>query len=149
MKRYTIDDAIEFLERYPKVKREIDDLEERIKTIREKYSSAKAISYSDMPKSHNTSDLSDYMVKLEEYADKLIDKLKKQLGIEVDIMMTLDKIEDPDESYALRRHYIDGKEWGDIARNIPCSERTVYNIRLRGLKSLVKILQTDAENNQL
>lgn len=143
----TIKNAVEFLERYPKVKREIDDLEERIKTIREKYSSAKAIVYSDMPKSSGTSDLSDYMVKLEEYADKLIDKLKTQLGIEVDIMMTLEELKDLDESYVLRRHYIDGKKWETIAGEIPCSERQVYIIRSSALKNLAKTMQTNAENN--
>lgn len=143
----TIKNAVEFLERYPKVKREIDDLEERIKTIRAKYSSAKAIVYSDMPKSSGTSDLSDYMVKLEEYADKLIDKLKTQLGIEVDIMMTLEELKDLDESYVLRRHYIDGKKWETIAGEIPCSERQVYIIRSSALKNLAKTMQTNAENN--
>ena len=41
--------------------------------------------------------------------------------------------------------YIDGLQWDQIALKVPCAERTVYDIRLRGLKSLAKILQSDAE----
>ena len=103
--------AIDYLERYKNVKREAEDLEERIGSLRSKYGSAAAIRYSDMPKAHNNSDLS----------------------------------QDPDERYVLRAYYIDGLQWDQIALKVPCAERTVYDIRLRGLKSLAKILQSDTE----
>lgn len=137
--------AIEYLERYKYAKREAEDLEERISNLRSKYGSAAAIRYSDMPKAHNNSDLSDFMAQLEEYESKLFIKYEKLLGIEVDIYMTLDRLQDQDEAFVLRAYYIDGIQWDQIALNVPCAERTVYDIRLRGLKSLAKILQSDAE----
>lgn len=137
--------AISYLERYKYAKREAEDLEERISNLRSKYGSAAAIRYSDMPKAHNNSDLSDFMAKLEEYESKLFIKYEKLLGIEVDIYMTLDRLQDQDEAFVLRAYYIDGLQWDQIALKVPCAERTVYDIRLRGLKSLAKILQSDAE----
>lgn len=137
--------AISYLERYKYAKREAEDLEERISGLRSKYGSAAAIRYSDMPKAHNNSDLSDFMAQLEEYESKLFIKYEKLLGIEVDIYMTLDRLQDDDERFVLRAYYIDGMQWDKIALKVPCAERTVYDIRLRGLKSLAKILQSDAE----
>lgn len=137
--------AISYLERYKYAKREAEDLEERISNLRSKYGSAAAIRYSDMPKAHNNSDLSDFMAQLEEYERKLFMKYEKLLGIEVDIYMTLDRLQDQDEAFVLRAYYIDGLQWDQIALKVPCAERTVYDIRLRGLKSLAKILQSDAE----
>ena len=137
--------AISYLERYKYAKREAEDLEERISNLRSKYGSAAAIRYSDMPKAHNNSDLSDFMAQLEEYESKLLMKYEKLLGIEVDIYMTLDRLQDQDEAFVLRAYYIDGLQWDQIALKVPCAERTVYDIRLRGLKSLAKILQSDAE----
>lgn len=141
--------AISYLERYKYAKREAEDLEERISNLRSKYGSAAAIRYSDMPKAHNNSDLSDFMEQLEEYESKLFIKYDKLLGIEVEIYMTLDRMQDSDERFVLRAYYIDGLQWDQIALKVPCAERTVYDIRLRGLKSLAKILQSDAEKQQL
>lgn len=141
--------AVSYLERYKYAKREAEDLEERISNLRSKYGSAAAIRYSDMPKAHNNSDLSDFVAQLEEYESKLFIKYEKILGIEVDIYMTLDRLQDDDERFVLRAYYIDGLQWDQIALKVPCAERTVYDIRMRGLKSLAKILQTDAEKQQL
>ena len=141
--------AVSYLERYKYAKREAEDLEERISNLRSKYGSAAAIRYSDMPKAHNNSDLSDFVAQLEEYESKLFIKYEKILGIEVDIYMTLDRLQDDDERFVLRAYYIDGMQWDQIALKVPCAERTVYDIRLRGLKSLAKILQSDAEKQQL
>lgn len=141
--------AISYLERYKYAKREAEDLEERISNLRSKYGSAAAIRYSDMPKAHNNSDLSDFMAQLEEYESKLFIKYEKLLGIEVDIYMTLDRLQDDDERFVLRAYYIDGMQWDQIALKVPCAERTVYDIRLRGLKSVANILQSDAEKQQL
>ena len=57
----------------------------------------------------------------------------------------LDRLQDDDERYVLRAYYIDGLQWDQIALKVPCAERTVYDIRLRGLKSVANILQLDAE----
>ena len=51
--------AKEFLRRAIKIRKEIDEIEQRIKEVRASYMAPRAIQYNDMPKTHNTSDLSD------------------------------------------------------------------------------------------
>lgn len=108
--------------------------------------SPKAISYNDMPKAHNHTDLSDYYARVEIYVDLLFEKEKELLGVNADIVMMVDRIEDPDERRVLMLRYLDGKTWVAIAHAIPCSERAVYYLHGRALKHLDEILQSIAES---
>ena len=136
--------AREFLRRTIKIKKEIDELENRIKEVRASYMAPRAIQYNDMPKAHNTSDLSDYYARVEIYVDMLLDRERELIGVNADIMMTVDRIEDPDERRVLMLRYIDEKSWVAIAHAIPCSERAVYYIHGRALRHLEEILQSIA-----
>lgn len=137
--------AKEFLRRAIKIRKEIDEIEQRIKEVRASYMAPRAIQYNDMPKAHNTSDLSDYYARVEIYVDMLLEREKELIGVNADIMMTVDRIADPDERRVLMLRYIDQKQWIEIARAIPCSERSVYYLHGRALKSLEQILQSIAE----
>ena len=137
--------AKEFLRRTIKIRKEIDEIEQRIKEVRASYMAPRAIQYNDMPKAHNTSDLSDYYVRVEIYVDMLLDRERELIGVNADIMMTVDRIADPDERRVLMLRYIDQKPWKDIAKAIPCSERSVYYLHGRALKSLNEILQSIAD----
>lgn len=137
--------AKEFLRRAIKIRKEIDEIEQRIKEVRASYMAPRAIQYNDMPKAHNTSDLSDYYARVEIYVDMLLEREKELIGVNADIMMTVDRIADPDERRVLMLRYIDQKQWIEIARAIPCSERAVYYLHGRALKSLEQILQSIAE----
>ena len=138
--------AKEFLRRTIKIRREIEELEARIQEVRASHMSPKAISYNDMPKAHNHTDLSDYYARVEIYVDLLFDKEKELLGVNADIVMMVDRIEDPDERRVLMLRYLDGKTWVAIAHAIPCSERAVYYLHGRALKHLDEILQSIAES---
>ena len=137
--------AKEFLRRAIKIRKEIDEIEQRIKEVRASYMAPRAIQYNDMPKTHNTSDLSDYYARVEIYVDMLLEREKELIGVNADIMMTVDRIADPDERRVLMLRYVDQKQWIEIARAIPCSERSVYYLHGRALKSLEQILQSIAE----
>ena len=137
--------AKEFLRRAIKIRKEIDEIEQRIKEVRASYMAPRAIQYNDMPKTHNTSDLSDYYARVEIYVDMLLEREKELIGVNADIMMTVDRIADPDERRVLMLRYIDQKTWKDIAKAIPCSERSVYYLHGRALKSLNEILQFVAD----
>ena len=137
--------AKEFLRRAIKIRKEIDETEQRIKEVRASYMAPRAIQYNDMPKAHNTSDLSDYYARVEIYVDMLLEREKELIGVNADIMMTVDRIADPDERRVLMLRYVDQKRWIEIARAIPCSERAVYYLHGRALKSLEQILQSIAE----
>ena len=138
--------AREFLRRTIKIKKEIDELENRIKEVRASYMAPRAIQYDDMPKSHRPTDLSDYYARVEIYVNMLLEKEKELIGTHADIVMTVDRIEDPDERRVLMLRYIDGKSWIAIAHAIPCSERAVYYIHGRALRHLEEILQSIAVN---
>ena len=138
--------AREFLRRTIKIKKEIDELENRIKEVRASYMAPRAIQYDDMPKAHRPTDLSDYYARVEIYVNTLLEKEKELIGTHADIVMTVDRIEDPDERRVLMLRYIDGKSWIAIAHAIPCSERAVYYIHGRALRHLEEILQSIAVN---
>ena len=141
--------AKEFLRRTTKIRKEIDELENRIKETRASYMAPRAIQYDDMPKAHNTSDLSDYYARVEVYVDMLLDRERELIGVNADIMITVDRIADPDERRVLMLRYVDQKQWIEIARAIPCSERSVYYLHGRALKSLEQILQSIAESRKV
>ena len=141
--------AKEFLRRTIKIKKEIDEIENRIKETRATYMSPRAIQYNDMPKAHKPTDLSDYYARVEIFVDMLLAKEKELISINADIMMTVDRLEDPDERRVLMLRYIDLKPWVAIAHAIPCSERAVYYLHGRALRHLDEILQSIAVTKRL
>ena len=128
--------AKEYLKRYSVVQREIKDLDYRMAQLRLKYAAPSAINYSDMPKAHNTEhDLSDYVAKMDEMTDYMISKYTRLRGVEVDIYMRLDRMENQDERELLRYRYIDGMTWAQIADRLHTVERNVYFIHGRALRN--------------
>lgn len=127
--------AKEYLHQYRNIQREIEDIDRRMAQIRLKYAAPSAINYSDMPKAHNTEhDLSDYIVKMDELTDYMISKYTRLRGIEVDIYMRVDRMENQKERELLRYRYIDGMTWTEIADALDTTERNVYFIHGRALR---------------
>ena len=141
--------AKEFLRRAIKIRKEIDEIEQRIKEVRASYMAPRAIQYDDMPKAHRPTDLSDYYAHVEIFIDMLLAKEKELIGVHADIMLTVDRLEDPDERRVLMLRYIDRKTWLEISRAIPCSERAVYYLHGRALRHLDEILQSIAESRMV
>lgn len=126
--------AKEYLLRYSKAYREAKDTELRMAQIRLKYGAPSAIEYSDMPRAHSTEhDLSDYMVKMDELTDHLISKYTRCMGIEVDILERLDRMEKQEEREVLRMRYVDCLKWQDIADKLHYTYRNVTRIHGRAL----------------
>ena len=127
--------AKEYLHQYRNIQREIEDIDRRMAQIRLKYAAPSAINYSDMPKAHNSEhDLSDYIVKMDELTDYMISKYTRLRGIEVDIYMRVDRMENQRERELLRYRYIDGMTWTEIADALDTTERNVYFIHGRALR---------------
>lgn len=134
--KMTIREVIVWLNQYKHIQRDIRDIELRITQLRLKYAAPSAISYTDMPKAHDSEhDLSDYYAKLEEYERVLIDHHTACLALSVQYIKALDSL-DREEAHVIRRRYLDGADWIVIANEIPCSERTVYYLRKRALRKL-------------
>lgn len=128
--------AKEYLLQYRAVQREIEDLNYRMAQLRLKYAAPSAINYSDMPKAHNSNhDLSDYVAKMDEMTDYMISKYTRLRGVEVDIYLRLDRMENQDERELLRYRYIDGLTWVQIADRLHTVERNVYFIHGQALRN--------------
>lgn len=123
--------AKEYLQRYRDAYREAADIELKITQLRLKFGMPSAINYTDMPKSHDNSDLSDYMAQLEKLTNFLFKKYEKCLGICADIELRLDKMDNQLEREVLRHRYTyltdEGKltPWEDVADKVGYSRRTV------------------------
>ena len=136
--------AREFLTRYRDAVRESREIELNITQLRIRYGAPGAINYSDMPKAHNNSDLSDYMEKLEELTDLLMERYEKCLGIMVDIEMRLDRLDaGPNtqiEREVLRHRYTDITEqgrlasWESVGAAVGFSRRTVERVHESALQ---------------
>ena len=127
--------AKEYLQQYRHIQREIEDIDRRMAQLRLKYAAPSAINYSDMPKAHNSEhDLSDYIVKMDELTNYMISKYTRLRGIEVDIYMRVDRMENQQERELLRFRYIDGMTWAEVADALNTTERNVYFIHGRALR---------------
>ena len=111
--------AKEYLSRYRDAVRESREIELKITQLRLRYGAPSTINYSDMPKAHNNSDLSDYAEKLDELTTLLYSKYEKCLGIMVDVEMRLDRMDaGPNtqiEREVLRHRYTDITDQGRLA----------------------------------
>lgn len=130
----------EWLSRYKTAWKEAEDVEQRLTHIRLKYARPSAIVYSDMPKAHNQSDLSDYAAQVERFETILVGKYSKCIGIEIETYQMIDKLQKAEERKVLREYYIDGRKWQDIANDIPCVLRSVHRIHGRALQHMREIL---------
>ena len=127
--------AKEYLLQYQHIQREIEDIDRRMAQVRLKYAAPSAINYSDMPKAHNSNhDLSDYVAKMDELTDYMISKYTRLRGIEIDIYMRVDRMENQQERELLRYRYIDGMTWTQVADAMLTTERNVYFIHGRALR---------------
>ena len=127
--------AKEYLLQYQHIQREIEDIDRRMAQVRLKYAAPSAINYSDMPKAHNSNhDLSDYVAKMDELTDYMISKYTRLRGIEIDIYMLVDRMENQQERELLRYRYIDGMTWTQVADAMLTTERNVYFIHGRALQ---------------
>ena len=127
--------AKEYLLQYQHIQREREDIDRRMAQVRLKYAAPSAINYSDMPKAHNSNhDLSDYVAKMDELTDYMISKYTRLRGIEIDIYMRVDRMENQQERELLRYRYIDGMTWTQVADAMLTTERNVYFIHGRALQ---------------
>lgn len=132
----TVREVVAWLKQYKHIQREIRDIELRITKLRLQYAAPSAISYSDMPKAHDSEhDLSDYYAKLEEYEATLIAKHTACLGLSVQYIKACE-ILDREEAHVIKRAYMDGAKYRQIAKEIYCSESTVYRLRNQALHKL-------------
>nr|DAQ31994.1 MAG TPA: Protein of unknown function (DUF722) [Caudoviricetes sp.] len=90
----------------------------------------------DMPHAHNNSDLSDYIVRLDELMDRLKNERIESINKQVEIRDAILRVENDEEQEVLERHYILGQSWTKICDEMPnYSRRAILYIHGRALKN--------------
>lgn len=112
-------------------------LEEQLQSIRQVEQAAKTQQLSDMPKGggHQT-DLSDLLVKIENWQRKIDEAKVTAMSIKVDIETKIAEMSDPDEQSVLQLRYIKDKKWTKIAETMHCHISTVHRIHGNALKNI-------------
>ena len=89
---------------------------------------------SDMPyMTNNLHDLSDYIVREDELANKMLQLRYKRIQTYTDIFERIEQLDDEDERAVLTYRYIHDCEWEEIAEKIHVSCRQVHRIHARAL----------------
>ena len=104
----------EYLNRYKNAVRKYESLQEQEQQLRLEMDGPRAIEYSDMPKAHNQSDLSDYIVRLDKILSKIINKKRDMQEIRLDIESKIADVADGTQSRVLYLRYIRFMKWEDI-----------------------------------
>ena len=88
-----------------------------------------------MPKGSQQSDLSDYMVLLDEQIDRLKQERLEKARTREQIDLAIRRMENPDEQRVLRLRYLWGLNWDDIGRKMGCDPRHARRIHGWALKN--------------
>lgn len=128
--------ARELLTGYERIVARIKQLERQIQDIEETLG-VKAVSYDSQP--HNsriskvTEDTATKLLDVKEEKKRLVAELwEKRLRIENEIY----KMSDAVYAEILRRKYIEGEKWIDIANALKMTQRWVFTLHGRALKEL-------------
>lgn len=106
----------EKLKQYIETKREIKIIEEKIEYLKEKKTSIKSMTISDMPSGGNTENdrLGTLLGEIEELIDIYNEKQIRLMKQQKEIEDTIDKLEDSTDRNILRLKYIDNYTWERI-----------------------------------
>lgn len=121
-----LEEKKEYLKQYKKIYYKIKSLEEQKKSLMESMRSAQSIEYSDMPKGNKQSDLSDYIVKLDNLINTIDRKRRELEHRRIDIECSIIKMEDGIECDLLRKKYIELKPWEAICMEMDYSWRQIH-----------------------
>ena len=126
----------EYLNRYRQAVHKYNSLQEQEKQLRSQMDGPKAIEYSDMPKAHKQTDLSDYMVRLERILDRIANEKNEMQKIQLEIEEKIKDVMDGEQSRILYLRYIQFMKWEDICVEMGYSWRQIHNIHSKALNDL-------------
>ena len=129
----------EYLNCYKNAAKKYQSLKEQEEELILEVNGPKGIEYDNvgMPKgSSRPSDISDYIVKVEEFLRKIDDKKKEMQQIRLEIEEKIADVEDGTQSKILYLRYIKFMKWEDICVELNCSWRQVHNTHSKALKNL-------------
>ena len=125
------------LRNYTSLKKELEQINERIQELEHAKYSISSPTWSDMPTGgHGDHDkIGAMLTRIEEQTEMYWDKYKELLEIQSDIERKIEKLE-PIERTVMRYKYLEGKTFEDIADIINYSFMTVRRIHKKSIKKL-------------
>lgn len=117
----------EFLRRYRECERREQEILEEIQRLRMEQMFPSMVN-DGMPKGSQQSDLSDYMVLLDEQIDRLKQERLKKARTREQIDLAIRRMENPDEQRVLRLRYLWGLNWKEIGEKMGYNERQPQRI---------------------
>lgn len=126
----------EFLRRYRECERREQEILEEIQRLRMDQMFPSMVN-DGMPKGSQQSDLSDYMVLLDEQIDRLKQERLEKARTREQIDLAIRRMENPDEQRVLRLRYLWGLNWDDIGRKMgydPRHARRIHGWALKNFK---------------
>ena len=130
------DEKEEFLYFYKKAKGRERRIQENIRELRERQASASGMQYTAMPHGTEISDLSDYIVKVENKCKKLAETMYRTDKIYDIITTTLQRQLDKEEYLVLYYIYLKEYPITRIADKLNMARPTVYLTRRKALDHL-------------
>lgn len=122
----------EYLKSYRRVIRRERDILSEIQRLRADKMFPSVVN-DGMPKGNTQSDLSDYIVALDEQIDLLKRERLEKVTIYKDIEMRIRAMENSDEQEVLRYRYISGMKWDAITEKMGYSWRQIHRIHSSAL----------------
>ena len=125
----------EYLRSYQKAVRREQEILDEIQQLRMDKMFPSVVN-DGMPKGSEQSDLSEYVVKLDNLIEKLKQERFEKIKLMDDILYHISLLENEDEKSVLRLRYIKGAQWEDICVAIRYSWKQTHRIHSRALKNL-------------
>ena len=129
----------EKLKQYVETKREIKIIEEKIEYLKEKKTSIKSMTISDMPRSGGNTEndrLGALLGEIEElidiYNEKQIKLMKQQKKIED----TIEQLDNAIERNIMRLRYLEGHKWENICVEVGYSWEGIHKVHRRILNKI-------------
>jgi protoheme ferro-lyase len=123
-----------YLKSYLPLKNRAEILEEEIEQLRQAKMNPSII-YSDMPHSHNITDLSNYAAVLDELEQRLITAKYNRIKKYREILQKIEMMDDEMEKDLLTLRYIRGYKWEQVCIRIDYEWSRMHDIHKSALKN--------------
>ena len=117
----------EYLLSYKKYRQQADRLQEQLNELR-LGKMLPGLILADMSSAHSQKDLSDYMVKYDNLAGRIIKARKQAIERFSEVQQQIEKMENENEKTVLTLRYLRGHSWEKICNEIEYSWKQVHRI---------------------
>lgn len=134
----TLAEKKEYLESYMPIVKAVKRIQEEIEQLRiDKM--FPSIEINDMPHGTEQKDLSDYIVKLNDLEQKLINTQKIKIELYTRILEEIENLDNETEREVLTYRYIRGYSWEQICEEIGYSYKQTHRIHINALQHFEKM----------